>query len=481
MAVVVGNNYGQPGDLPLRFAERDATRVAQTLRELGGWKGSDVALLLGQDAEHVRRALAAAEDGARSRPTLMVVYFSGHADGGALHLGSSRLPWDELKRALEHSSAQLRIALVDACQAGSMMSAKGLSQGPPLAEAAPSPVTGTAILMAAEANERAQEAISLGGSFFTHFLVSALRGAADSDGDRRITLAEAQAYTTKHTLDATSAWAPAVQHPLFEFDISGHGDVVLSDLRESIASLSFAPDLVGQVVVTERGSQLVVVETDKRAGQALELALPAGRYQVHLRKPSAIYVADVGLPWGGHAQLAARDLVPRSYQAVAQKGGVLELHRHRVSVAAALQSPIVSGMGPLGLARIGYGAKLGAFELGLRISTTYAQFPTLDATVRTFILAPALTVAYERPIRRLDLRVSVIGEVQWWRQRDDAHRTGDAPVFGVGIGVGVRIPIWRRLFCEPSVEGMLYLPDLRDRGVTPRPTLTGGFALGVIL
>ena len=112
------------------------------------------------------------------------------------------------------------------------------------------------VLAAAAPAEVAQEAQALGGSFFTHFLVSALRGAADASGDGLVTLSEAHAYTTTHTLAATSERARAIQHPTFRFDITGHGEVVLTDLRESAASLHLDAQVWGHVLITEKGSRL---------------------------------------------------------------------------------------------------------------------------------------------------------------------------------------------------------------------------------
>jgi hypothetical protein len=45
-AVVVGNNTGHDADLPLVYAERDATRFASLLRELG--HVDELRLLLGR-------------------------------------------------------------------------------------------------------------------------------------------------------------------------------------------------------------------------------------------------------------------------------------------------------------------------------------------------------------------------------------------------------------------------------------------------
>ena len=51
--------------------------------------------------------------------------------------------------------------------------------------------TGEALLTSSAADENALESKEIRGSFFSHHLVSGLRGAADSSGDGQVTLAEA--------------------------------------------------------------------------------------------------------------------------------------------------------------------------------------------------------------------------------------------------------------------------------------------------
>ncbi len=274
IAVVAGNDLGAPTDPPLRFAQRDAVRIAQVLTEVGGIARRDVLMVIGGDPAALRAALQRAVSLAADQPATLMFYYSGHADDKALHLGPGRFAWEEVQGFLTNTRAQLRIALLDACQAGTMTTPKGFVVGPAAPERNQQ---GTVVLSSAGSSEAAQEALSLGGSFFTHFLIAALRGAADVDGDWRVTLNEAYAYATGHTMRATSAWARTVQHPSFRFDIAGQGDVVLTDLRDGAALLQVGPELAGQVVVTEKGSPQIVVETEKRAGRELRLALPTGR------------------------------------------------------------------------------------------------------------------------------------------------------------------------------------------------------------
>ena len=292
---------------------------------------------------------------------------------------------------MEKSSAELRIALVDACQSGALGRPKGFGLGPKIDQST-NRSTGTALLLSADSSEAAQESLELGGSYFTHFLVSALRGAGDSDGDKMVTLAEAHSHATSHTQRATSAWARSIQRPTYEFDIAGHGNIVLTDLREGSARLELTNEMQGHVVITERESPVVLLEATKRPSTPLSLALPTGRYLVHLRQPTAVYLAEVTLPWGGTIRLDTDDMTPRSYQAVAQKGGVLEVNRHRLRVGGGVRTPAVAKMGALPFATLAYGYDAGLLEFGVRLTGLRKTFDAVDTEIQTSILGVGVSL-----------------------------------------------------------------------------------------
>ena len=82
----------------------------------------------------------------------------------------------------------MRLAVLDSCASGALTRVKGGSfQAPFLVDDA-NKVKGYAILTSSSADEAAQESDRLQASFFTHSLVSGLRGAADTTGDSRVTL-----------------------------------------------------------------------------------------------------------------------------------------------------------------------------------------------------------------------------------------------------------------------------------------------------
>jgi uncharacterized caspase-like protein len=55
-------------------------------------------------------------------------------------------------------------------------------------------------LFASDTGEAAQESDELRGALFTHYWVSGLRGAADANGDGRVTLAESYDFAYSQTL-----------------------------------------------------------------------------------------------------------------------------------------------------------------------------------------------------------------------------------------------------------------------------------------
>src|SRR5581483_265065 len=135
---------------------------------------------------------------------------------------------DELRALVQSSSANLRLLIVDACRSGTVTRVKGVTPAAEFAIKLEDQVEsqGVAILSSSAADETSQEADRLRASFFSHHLVNALRGAADQNGDGRVTLGEAYAYTYLETL-RSSGQTLALQHPTYSYDVKGRGDVVL--------------------------------------------------------------------------------------------------------------------------------------------------------------------------------------------------------------------------------------------------------------
>ena len=230
--------------------EMDAARVASVLQEVGGVRPENTVLLQGKDADTVRRALIAVNERVRTagRPTVLLVYYSGHADAGALHLGSTALELAELEQLVRGSAAGFRLLVLDACRSGALTRVKGGTPIPPFDIQLGERVAGegAVFLTSSSASEDSQESDELKGSFFTHALLSGLLGAADENGDGRVTLDEAYRYAYETTLRASSRTLAGTQHPTFQYDVRGVGRSGAGHARRALADAGLARAAAGQ-------------------------------------------------------------------------------------------------------------------------------------------------------------------------------------------------------------------------------------------
>lgn len=292
VAVVVGNNTGNDGLQPLRYAEVDAAKVGRVLVELGGVAQADLFLLQGKDLATLEATLARAKakvaDYQRTDRVVLLFYYSGHSDGLALELGRERFSFAALRNWLKDTGAEVRVGFIDSCKSGALIATKGGAPGPAFQIRMTDDLasTGEALLTSSAADENALESKEIGGSFFTHHLVSGLRGAADASGDARVTLNEAYQYAYKHTLSTSGATIAGPQHPAYEIALSGQGELILTELAEPSAALAL-PDGFDRALVIESGRDQVIAELGP--GAQAQLAVTPGRYGVRAWKRDQVY------------------------------------------------------------------------------------------------------------------------------------------------------------------------------------------------
>jgi hypothetical protein len=179
---------------------------------------------------------------------------------------------------------------------------------------------GHAFLTSSAANEVAQESDRIAASFFTYYLVSGLRGAADANRDRRVTLQEAFQFASQETLARTERTQGGPQHAAYEFDLTGTGDMVVTDVRTTQAGLVLTPELSGRISVREAGGALVA-ELRKPAGSSVELGLDAGSYVVAIEEAGTVREAQLTLVAGEHRPLARAAFHPGAPLEVAMARG----------------------------------------------------------------------------------------------------------------------------------------------------------------
>jgi hypothetical protein len=338
-ALLMASNRGAPEEPVLRYAHADVDRVARTLVEVAGVPAEHVTALKEASAEDVRNTFRAMRrrlgDDNTEGESILFVYYSGHADAAALHLGRTALPWTELLRLTREVDTTVRVMVIDACRAGALTELKGLTHDVPVELPQEGVPKGLAIITSAAAGEAAQESSDLQGSFFTQHFVAGLRGAADSNQDGRVTLHEAFEYASSHTSQSTASTLHGTQHAAYRFALRGRHELVLATRQElgSAQAIRLTQPGIYSFFAGGREGPLVLEASIDGGGRSI--LLPIGTYHVQRRAAARLFsgrlVVDADEPRGG-LKLALAD----DGEAIASVGkGPLE-----VETTGALTDPV---------------------------------------------------------------------------------------------------------------------------------------------
>jgi len=285
--VAVSANNGGAGRPLLRYAESDARSFATVLKEMGGVTPQNVILVKEPSVDALQKEFSKLDakmlqdkhTGGRDE---VLVYYSGHADEKGLRLGEETYAWKDLRNRIDALSADVKIAVIDACGSGAITRVKGGKAVPAFMVDQSSDMKGYAFITSSTQDESSQESDKLKGSFFTHSLVSGLRGAGDLSSDGKVTLSEAYQFAFNETLQKTETTLGGAQHPSRDMNLAGTGDVVMTDLRATGAGLDLDENIEGRLFIRDASGELVA-ELNKKRGRAISLGLPAGNYTVNLQ------------------------------------------------------------------------------------------------------------------------------------------------------------------------------------------------------
>jgi hypothetical protein len=297
-AIVIGNDRPERGEgEALRYADDDAVATHHLLRQAG----VESVLLVSLDADTRRLYPQLQPDGTPSERDLesafaallpkmrraleqgfateLYFFYSGHGDvdagEGYVVLEDARLTRTKLYALLARSPATRNHVFVDACKSYFLAFDKGPggrreSFTGSLGPNAPSRLDNTGFVLSTSSERDSHEWSRYQAGILSHELPSALRGAADADGDGRITYAELGAFLST----ANEAIANASFRPDFLVRPPER------DLREEV--LTWAP-AVGSVRL--EGPELGHVYIETPAGERVLDAHPDGRRAVTLHVP----------------------------------------------------------------------------------------------------------------------------------------------------------------------------------------------------
>jgi hypothetical protein len=488
-AVIVGNNRGAADEEPLRYAEADAARLYDVLLQLGDVSPLNGVLLRGRDATFVRGALLAINARIRDAATkpdtqvVLIIYYSGHADAQALHLQGSELPLSELRQLAHGSAAKFRLVVLDACRSGALTRVKGGQRVAPFAlppsAQAPLPGDGVAFLTASSAHEDAQESDELQGSFFTHAFVTGLLGAADADGDGAVVLDEAYRYAYGTTLRASSRTSAGTQHPTFEYDLRGRGELVLTRpaaYASARASVAF-PAALSFMLMRDSSAGAVVLELEA-SHEVRTLSVEPGHYFVRARGPEVMYEGTLEAASGSSRAIDVSDMARIDYARLVRKGARASAWAHGPLVGASVRSQLPNAstacMGPF----VGYSFDVSQFGVRARASACASELENhvLTASLRAYDVQVDLYHAWEVARLTLEVGLSAGGSLfdQRFRTRGRAPSRLSAAPF-IAPGVAARLDLSFGFYADLHIAAETHF--LRVTGNEPSSHFRVAFAV----
>jgi hypothetical protein len=191
----------------LKYTDDDAYRVANFLQrqEGGAIPDEQLTILIDESATKNKiinqaKSLFSQADG----DDVILFYFSGHGTNGAFLPRdfdgyNNKLPHSEIRNIFNKSKAKHKICIADACHSGSLdKTAKDMATVVnTYYDAWNSSTGGTALMMSSKAEETSIEFRGLRQGVFSYFLIKGLKGEANSNGDKIVTITELYNYIDK--------------------------------------------------------------------------------------------------------------------------------------------------------------------------------------------------------------------------------------------------------------------------------------------
>ena len=207
----------------LNYTDNDAFHLYAFLKspEGGALPDQQMALLIDEKATKINISNAIQQIFWQAdQNDVILFYFSGHGIKGAfLPIDFDGInhpfPHEELLQLIAASNAKHKLIIADACHSGSMFeylpSHIDLSA---FYDAFEQSTGGTALLMSSRKEEISLEDQSMQSGIFSHFMVKALKGAADMNQNNIITIKELHDYVSNRVV----AYTKALQKPVIKGD-----------------------------------------------------------------------------------------------------------------------------------------------------------------------------------------------------------------------------------------------------------------------
>ena len=217
-AVIVG--VGRYSSMPsLKFTDDDAFRFYSFLRspEGGAVPEAQIEILVDESAtrENILKTMRSKFLKADANDVVLL-YFSGHGlEGCFLPVDfdgyNNKLRHEEVKQIFSQSKAKHKLCIADACHSGSLQFGEGLAAKGPASvslkrfyQAFEDSDGGVALLMSSQSEELSLEDHGLRQGVFTYYVLQGLKGKADYNGDKLVTISELYKFVHKGVREYTA-------------------------------------------------------------------------------------------------------------------------------------------------------------------------------------------------------------------------------------------------------------------------------------
>jgi hypothetical protein len=238
----------------LKYGDKDAMAMYDYLRQHIGVPTDNLTLLTNEQATlfNVRRVLGTELKRKAGTQDTVIIYYAGHGapesdasspDGDGLEkylvlydadpqdLYTTGMPMREMEIIFQRLAAERVIFIADSCFSGATLGrtiSTGLRRAVTVSDAFLPRLSrgkGRVVLTASRASEVSEEREDFGHGVFTYYLLEGLKGKADQDGDRIITVDEVYNYVSQKVPAATAN----NQHPLKKGEVEGQ--LILGRMR----------------------------------------------------------------------------------------------------------------------------------------------------------------------------------------------------------------------------------------------------------
>jgi hypothetical protein len=347
LGLFIGNNRGLANEIELRYAERDAEELSRLLVESSTFDEDRIYLLKSKNVLDIKNSFLEINGRVKElkrvgQDVMLLLFYSGHGSADALHINGQKFGKEELVSFFEGVSADLKIMFVDACESGSLLRQKGgavIETHEIIREKLKS--KGSIVITSSARGEFAQESEEYKGAVFTHHLLNALKGAADFNLDRQVSLFEAFEYARNSTRNESILGKTESQNPGFDMNIVGESDVVLANINQKQSNISFKRFPGVMVNIFNAANSKLYSRLYLSGKEEVIYSIPRGRYILSYEDGDAIRAKMLDLAWSTGQIITPADFKKQHKSLLFAKGQQrLSLNPHGLQGGIAWSAPL---------------------------------------------------------------------------------------------------------------------------------------------